>query len=382
MFENELKEHRRSGLFRIITDRQSKTGPEIIIKGIRLINFSSNDYLSLSSEPEVIKAGMDAIEQYGMGSGASRLLSGGTTLHESLEQLLSEFKATESALVFNSGYAANTGIIPAIANSDTALFSDELNHASIIDGCRLARAEVFVYRHRDIEHLKKLLRNCNKSRKIIVSDTVFSMDGDIAPLIELKELADSEGALLYIDDAHGTGVLGEGYGALRHFGLEPDENIIQMGTLSKAIGSFGAFVAGTKTVTDWLVNTARTLIFSTALPPSVVVAAETSIRIIINQPQRVEKLWKNRELLVMGLQSLGIDTSPSETPIIPIKVKENEEAINLSIFLRERGIYAPAIRPPTVPTPRIRVTVVSGHTEEHIQRLLDTLKEAKKCGLL
>ncbi len=382
MYKKELDELSRSGLLRIITDRQSKAGPEITIKGKRLLNFSSNDYLSLSSEPEVIEAAKKAIEHHGMGAGASRLLSGGTTAHERLEQLLAEFKSTESALLFNSGYAANTGIIPAISDSDTYIFSDELNHASIIDGCRLSRAKVFIYKHCDTGHLKRLLRQSRSKKKIIVTDTVFSMDGDIAPLDELKELADSEGALLYIDDAHGTGVLGEGYGAMKHFGIEPTENIIQMGTLSKAIGAFGAFVASTKTLKQWLINNARSLIFSTALPSSVVVAAETSLRIIMNQPGRVEKLWNNRKFLVKGLRALAIDTTPSETPIIPIKVSDNEKAVGLSIFLRQRGIYAPAIRPPTVPSPRIRITVVSGHKEEHIQRLLDVLKEAKQCGLL
>lgn len=377
-----MKEIERAGLLRKIKDRQSMAGPEIVIDGKRLINFSSNDYLSLASSPEVIRKAEKALIEQGLGAGASRLLSGGTQAHRALERLLCEFKSTESALLFNSGYAANTGVIPAITDSDTAIFSDELNHASIIDGCRLSRAEVYVYRHKDTEELKKLIGTSKKRRKVIVTDTVFSMDGDIAPLSELREIADQEGAILYIDDAHGTGVLGNGRGALTHFGMEPQENIIQMGTLSKAIGAFGAFVAANNSITKWLINTARSLIFSTALPPSVVEGAAEAVRIIMKHPERVKGLWKNRQHLIEGLHSLGIDTSPSETPIIPIRVKSNDSALKISSFLLNRGIYAPAIRPPTVPTPRIRVTVVYGHTMEHLQRLLDALLEAKKCGLL
>ncbi|RMG67251.1 MAG: 8-amino-7-oxononanoate synthase [Nitrospirae bacterium] len=381
-FSKALEELKEKALFRQIKDRESPQGAEITLKGKRLINFSSNDYLCLASDPRVVEASCRGLKEFGAGAGASRLLSGGTTLHERLELLLARFKSTERAILFNSGYSANTGIIQALADRDTAIFSDELNHASIIDGCRLSRGTVYVYRHKDLEHLRELIKKSSASNKLIVTDTVFSMDGDIAPLKELLLIATEYDALLYIDDAHGTGVLGKGYGALKHFGIKAEQRIIQMSTLSKAVGSFGAFFAGSEDIAQWLINRSRSLIFSTALPPSVIAASLEGVRIIMAEPERVERLWNNRETLLKGLKELNIETSPSETPIIPVKVKTNQEALRLSSFLFERGIYAPAIRKPTVSTPRIRLTLLYCHSDEHISRLIDALREARKCGLL
>ncbi|NOX20280.1 MAG: 8-amino-7-oxononanoate synthase [Nitrospirae bacterium] len=381
-FKSKLKDLENAGLLRTIRDRGSPVTRVITLGDREYINFSSNDYLGLAANQEIVKAASEVMKELGFGAGASRLLSGGTMLHQKLEESIAAFKTTESAVLLNSGYTANTGVIPALTNKETAIFSDELNHASIIDGCRLSRAEVFIYRHTDMEHLRELLKTRKRAFNLIVTDTVFSMDGDIAPLDELVKIAKEEGALLYIDDAHGTGVLGQGYGALRHFNLKPEDFIIQMGTLSKALGAFGAFVAATKEITDWIINSARSLIYSTALPIPVVAASYKAMEIIKNSPSLVQRLWKRRSLAIRLFQELNLDTGRSQTPIIPVLLSSNQKALDLSGFLLERGIYAPAIRRPTVTTPRIRITITASHTEEDIQRLADTLKEARQCGLL
>ncbi|MEC4686351.1 MAG: 8-amino-7-oxononanoate synthase [Nitrospirota bacterium] len=382
MFEKRLEGLIHEGLFRSISDRYSPQGRVIKTGRGSLINFSSNDYLGLCNHPSIREAVVRAVEEYGTGSGASRLISGGTVLHRRLESLVSRLKGTEASVIFGSGYAANTGVIPAISDGNTTIFSDELNHASLIDGCRLSRARLFIYRHNDMEHLNGLLHRHRKGKSVIITDSVFSMDGDIAPLGELRELAFRYDAILYIDDAHGTGVLGGGKGALGHFGLSPEPFIIQMGTLSKAVGSCGAFVAATGVVTEWLINTSRTLMYSTALPAHLVAASIEAVNIILDDPSLVERLWKNRNCLVRGLHSIGVDTGLSQTPIVPLVLKDNRSAVGLSEFLMSRGIYAPAIRQPTVRTPRVRVTVSAVHTEEDLDLLIKRLKEARDCGLL
>jgi 8-amino-7-oxononanoate synthase len=356
----------------------------ILINGIEYINFSSNDYLGLASHPFIIEAAKKAMEKYGFGSGASRLLSGGTELHRELEKMVAEFKATEAALVFNSGYTANISAIPTIAGEGDVIFSDELNHASIIEGCRLSRAKKVIFRHRDVQHLSELIKKEKGKRKIIITDTVFSMDGDIAPLKDIYELCSSlnsepktpNSILLYIDDAHGTGVLGNGRGALAHFGIKPDSQIIQMGTFSKALGSYGAFIAAQKDVIDWLINTARGFIYSTALPACIVAASIEALKILQNDLSLVKKLWQNRERLFKGIRDLDFDTIDSKTPIIPIVVGDTNTTLKFSELLMNHKIYAPAIRPPTVKVPRIRVTVTAAHTEEDIDKLLQALSFA------
>ncbi|NOZ25803.1 MAG: 8-amino-7-oxononanoate synthase [Nitrospirae bacterium] len=381
MYEEGLETLKREGLLRSISDRDSPQGRVVRVRGGEFINFSSNDYLGLCNHDSVRKAAVRALEEYGTGSGASRLLSGGSTLHRRLERLVSRLKATEASILFGSGYAANTGVIPAIAGGDTTIFSDELNHASLIDGCRLSRAGTVIYRHGDMDHLDGLLRRECRGRPLIVTDSVFSMDGDIAPLTDLRRLALSYSALLYIDDAHGTGVLGRGRGALAHFGISPEPFMIQMGTLSKAAGSYGAFVAADGGVIKWLTNTARTLVYSTALPAHLVAASLEAVEIILNDTSLVERLWDNRDRLVSGLHSIGVDTGRSETPIVPVLLEETGSAVRLSEFLLDRGIYAPAIRKPTVRIPRLRLTVTAAHTEEDIGLLVRSLKEARDCGL-
>jgi 8-amino-7-oxononanoate synthase len=375
MFEDMLEDRKREGLLREIHDRASAMGRTITVDGRELLNFASNDYLGLASNEKLKQAASKAIMIFGTGAGASRLLSGGTRLHEELEQGVASFKGTPSALVFNSGYAANTGVLPALAGEGNAIFSDELNHASLIDGCRLSGAAKYIYRHADMEHLEDFLGSSTAKQKVVATDSVFSMDGDIAPLAGLMELSEKYGAILYIDDAHGTGTLGNGRGALAHFGLNPGPRVIQMGTFSKALGSFGAFVAADRGTTRWLINSARSLIYSTALPPAAIAASIAALEIVGTDSAPVERLWENRERLAGGLADLGLNTGRSRTPIIPVLFDSVEGALAASARLRKEGIYAPAIRPPTVKRPRLRLTVTAAHTEEDIARILDVLSD-------
>jgi 8-amino-7-oxononanoate synthase len=374
VFEEELKRLTEEGLLRRVLDRASAQGARVPLEGREMVNFASNDYLGLAAHPALAEAARRAIGEFGLGAGASRLLAGGSAPHAELERRTAEFKGAEAALLFNSGYAANAGILPALAGEGDALFSDELNHASLVDGCRLSRAKTFVYRHGEAGHLEELLAGTRAGRKVVATDSVFSMDGDLAPLEDIYELCLKHGAILYIDDAHATGVLGGGRGSLAHFSLRPGPWVVQMGTYSKALGSFGAFAAGEKGATSWLLNSARSLIYSTALPACVAAASLAALKIVENDPARIERLWKNREILLSGLKEMGLDTGASETPIIPIIMKSVPEAVELSERLRREGVYAPAIRPPTVREPRLRLSVTAAHSAEDIERLLNALK--------
>ncbi|HDH04270.1 MAG TPA: 8-amino-7-oxononanoate synthase [Nitrospirae bacterium] len=379
-FSEELRGLREDNLFREFTCIELSPGSKISIKGEMFLNFSSNDYLNLSSNPEIVKAAINALKKYGLGSGASRLLSGTYASHKKLEERIAEFKSTQAAIVFNTGYAANTGIIPAIAGADAVIFSDELNHASIVDGTRLSKAGVKIYRHRDINHLESLLKKSFKSksvkRRLIITETVFSMDGDIAPLNDLVSISRKYDALLMVDDAHGMGTLGKtGRGGLEHFGIKPD-GIIQMGTLSKGAGCYGAFVAGKKDLINLLINRARSFIYSTSLPPAVCEAGIKAIDIIDSRSINSRKrLWKNRDRLYQGLKSLGYDTLDSETPIIPLLAGNVKDTLKMGRYLYRNKILAPAIRPPTVPEEkcRIRLSVTAGHTDEDIDLVLEIL---------
>jgi 8-amino-7-oxononanoate synthase len=353
------------------------------VGGRKVLLMCSNDYLGLASHWALKEAACVAMEQYGFGSGASRLVSGNSAFHEDLEQRLAAFKGTESAIVFNSGYAANAGIIPAVAGETDAVFSDSLNHASIIDGCRLSRASVHVFRHKDVNHLESLLRKSDVARRrLIVTDGVFSMDGDIAPLPDLVSLAEKYEAMVMVDDAHAAGVLGKnGRGTAEHFGLQGRVHI-QMGTLGKAFGSFGAYAAGDRSLIEYLVNTSRSFLFSTALPPAVCAASIAAISIVESQPGLMMKLWKNRSRLVDGLKTLGISTGRSETPIIPVIIGDNDKAFKAAARILEEGLFAPAIRPPTVPagTARIRTTVTAAHSDNDIDRALEIFGTMKEEG--
>jgi 8-amino-7-oxononanoate synthase len=328
---------------------------------------------------------MQAMKRYGFGAGASRLVSGTSSVHCLLENRLSLFKGTEAALVFNSGYAANTGIIPAIAGTGDVILSDSLNHASIIDGCRLSKAEVKVYRHKDSGQVETLLKKAlNAKRKLIVTDGVFSMDGDIAPLKDLVSLSEKYDAILMVDDAHGAGVLGKtGKGTVEHLGLS-GRVPVQMGTLGKAFGSFGAYVAGRKDLINLLINRARSFVYSTALPASVCAASLIAIDIVEQEPERRDRLWKNRSRFVNGCKSIGLSAGDSETQIIPIVIGDSDRALKAAERLFEYGIYAPAIRPPTVPAnaARIRTTVTAAHTDDDIDSALDIFSKLHQEGYL
>jgi len=375
MFFEKLKILKENRLFREIKDRASPQGSKIKLGGREYVNFSSNDYLGLANHPYIINEVKKALDEYGSGSGASRLLSGGSILHKELEDKTAQFKETESALVFNSGYAANSGIIPAITDEDDMIFSDELNHASIIDGCRLSKAKTVIYRHKDLSHLEDLIRKEDAKNKIVITDTVFSMDGDIAPLAGIYDICKKNNAILYIDDAHGTGVLGNGRGTLSHFNIKPEPWVIQMGTFSKALGSFGAFVTGNREVIEWIQNTARSFIFSTALPSCVIAASIAALELIKNDSELIKKLWENRDRAASDIKDSGYDIMGSETPIIPLKTGNVEDTLRISRHLYEKGLFAPAIRPPTVIEPRIRITVTASHTDEDIEKLIEALKK-------
>ncbi|MEW6587111.1 MAG: 8-amino-7-oxononanoate synthase [Nitrospirota bacterium] len=380
-FSTELISLRNENLLRKLTCIESSDNSHIIIDSRPYINFSSNDYLNLSNHPDIITAVITSVKKYGLGSGSSRLLSGTYTPHVKLEERIAKFKKTEAAIVFNTGYAANTGVIPAITGEDAVIFSDALNHASIVDGARMSKAEVSVFRHRDVNHLESLIKRVSKRknvrRRLVITDTVFSMDGDIAPLRDLTELCERFDAILMIDDAHGTGVLGKtGRGGLEHFGIEPG-NIIQMGTLSKAAGCYGAFVAGSRELIDLLVNKARSFIYSTSLPPAVCAAGLKAIEIMEKRSTALRKrLWDNTRHLQEGLDTLGLDTLGSETQIVPVMAGGVDNAHKLGRYLYDNWIFAPAIRSPTVPEGkcRIRFSVTAAHTAEDIDRTLECLE--------
>ena len=338
------------------------------------IMMASNNYLGLTHDLRVQQAAKYAVEQYGTGSGGARLTSGTFPLFNELELGIADFKHTEQALVFNTGYMANVGTITALMNKNSIIISDELNHASIIDGCRLSGARIERYNHKDIEHAEHILKNYKSSHKMIITDGVFSMDGDIAPLDKLYELGKEYNALLMVDDAHSTGVLGNGRGTAHHFGLTDVD--VQLGTLSKALGSVGGYVAGRKELIEYLVNYSRSFIFSTALSPADIGAALEALTIVKNEPLVVEQLNKNTAYMANKLQSMGIECD-DETPIFPIIVGDNERALSLAYELELRGIIITAIRPPTVPVgeSRLRMTVTAAHSQEQLDYVANTLRD-------
>ena len=340
---------------------------------------ASNNYLGLNFDTRVIEGALKGAQQYGTGSGGSRLVSGTFPLFTELERSLAKFKNTEKALVFNTGYMANVGTISAVADKNTIIFSDALNHASIIDGCRLSRGTVKTYSHCDIDELKYLLKQVDRNtRKLIVTDGVFSMDGDIAPLDKLYELSRDYNALLMVDDAHATGTIGNGHGTAAYFNLEKEIDI-QLGTLSKSLGSVGGYVAGNSTIIDYLVNTSRSFIFSTALSPADIGAALCALHIIDSDPSVLERLQDNVGYMSDRLNSMGIYAT-DDTPIFPILIGKNEDTLVVSNYLYEAGIIGTAIRPPTVPVgeSRIRLTVTAAHSKAQIDYVCDTLYKAIK----
>jgi len=364
-----LEDIRDRGLMRRMRMISGPQGPRVLLDGRPVLLLCSNNYLGLADHPRVREAAAEAAMRYGAGAGASRLVSGTMRIHRRLEERLAEFKRSETALLFGSGYLANVGVVQALARSGEVVFSDEFNHASIVDGCRLAGAETFVYRHRDVEHLAWGLEQAGGRGSLIVTDGVFSMDGDVAPLPEIVELAQRHDARVMVDEAHGTGAVGpDGRGAVAAAGLEDEVDLI-VGTLGKALGSYGAYVCCDRRMAKYLVNTARTLIFSTAIGPPAVAAARAALELLREQPRRVEKLQRNAAVLREELGAQGLAVAGGETQIVPLVIGGAEDAVSISERVLERGVFAQAIRPPTVPAggSRLRLTVMASHTKAELR---------------
>lgn len=384
--KQELARLRDSNLYRRLRRMDMAQSARTVVDGTPVLLLSSNSYLGLTTHPKIKEAAIGAVRRYGTGAGGSRLTTGNYPPHAQLEEAIARFKETEAALVFNNGYMANVGTISALTGPGDVVFSDQYNHASIIDGCRLARAKVAVYRHRDMEHLVYLLREHSQARrKLIVTDGVFSMDGDIAPLSCIVDLARQYDAMVMVDDAHATGVLGvRGGGTAQHFGLTSSVHI-QMGTLSKALASEGGYIAGSRDLIDYLRNKARSFIFSTALPPASVAAAQAALRIVAEEPCLRQQLRQNAAFLRRGLSILGFSLLPGETPILPLLIGDAEKTMVMAQRLLEEGVFAPGIRPPTVPdgTARIRVTVMATHTGDDLEEAIAAFgKVGRELGII
>lgn len=368
--KSELDQLHQAGLWRSLRSVTTAPTGRALLDGRDVILLGSNNYLGLSVHPIVTEAAATAARKYGTGASASRLMSGNCDLYTELEAKIAKVKKTEAALVFGSGYLANIGTIPVLAGDRDLILSDALNHASLIDGCRLSHATKQIYRHCDIEHLESLLTQSTKfRRRLIVTDGIFSMDGDIAPLPEICELADRYDAMVMVDDAHSFGVLGEkGGGTVEHFGLE-NHGVIQMGTLSKAVGGLGGYVAGSADLIDFLVNRARSFIFTTGLPPATLAGASAALDVIYSTPELRRRLSSNVLLLKNALLEKGFQLLPSETQILPLILGAADVASRFAEVLLSHGVYAPAIRPPTVPegTSRLRLSVIASHTPEDLE---------------
>ncbi|HEU4705973.1 MAG TPA: 8-amino-7-oxononanoate synthase [Solirubrobacterales bacterium] len=380
-----LEELRERGLYRQLRLIEGPQGPSVTLDGSLVLLLCSNNYLGLADRAEVREAAAEAALRWGAGSGASRLISGTMEPHRELERRLAEFKGFESALLFGSGYLANTGAIAALAGRGEVVFSDELNHASIVDGCRLSRAETFVYRHGDLEHLAWALYHQRGKPALIVTDGVFSMDGDVAPLAELLELARRHGARLMVDEAHATGAIGPGgRGSVAAAGLSGEVDVV-VGTLGKALGSYGAYVCAAAETVDFLVNTARPFIFSTAPPPPAVAAAQAALGLLEAEPELLERLQANARTLRAGLAAEGLGVSASPSQVVPIQVGEAEATMELCEEALRRRVFAQGIRPPTVPegSSRLRCTVMATHKpEEMVWAARQIGAAAREVGLL
>ncbi|MDI6600381.1 MAG: glycine C-acetyltransferase [Thermoanaerobacteraceae bacterium] len=374
----ELKEQ---GLYHDLKVLGSPQGARAVINGKEVINLSSNNYLGLANHPKLKEAAIEATKKYGAGAGAVRTIIGNMSIHEELERKLAEFKGAEAVLVFQSGFTANMGTIPALVDEGDVIISDELNHASIIDGCRLSKAEVKRYKHSDMKDLEEVLKSCTGyNHKMIITDGVFSMDGDIARLPEIVELAEKYGAITYVDDAHASGVLGRsGRGSVDHFNLHGRVDV-QIGTLSKAIGVVGGYVAGRKELKDYLIQRGRPLLFSTAPTPGVAAACIAAIDILSSDTSYTDKLWDNTRYFKAALKEMGFNTGNSETPITPVIVGDSKLANALSDNLFEEGVFAQSIVYPTVPMgrARVRTIVTADHTKEDLDFALKAFERVGK----
>jgi glycine C-acetyltransferase len=377
----ELDALKEQALYRPLVTMSGPQAPETTMDGRKVISLSSNNYLGLATHPHLVAKAIEAVQQLGVGSGAVRTIAGTMELHQKLERRLAAFKHTEAVLTFQSGFTANSGVIPTIMGDDDLIVSDELNHASIIDGVRLSKAGRAVFKHKDVDGLEDVLRDARAKggprgpwkRILVITDGVFSMDGDIAPLTGIVEVSERYGAAIMVDDAHASGVLGQnGRGTVNHFGLDGRVDI-QVGTLSKAVGVLGGYVAGRQHLRDYLIQRSRPFLFSTSHPPAVVAACLAAIDVLENEPERIERLWANTRFFKKGLEDLGFDTGVSETPITPVILGQASAAQAFNRRLFEEGIYATAVVYPTVALDkaRLRTIVSSEHTTEELQIALD-----------
>ncbi|GHH99118.1 glycine C-acetyltransferase [Neobacillus kokaensis] len=388
-FLNEnLEDLKGKGLYNVIDPLESPNGPVITINRKELINLSSNNYLGLATDDRLKKAATDALEKYGVGAGAVRTINGTLKLHVELEEKLAEFKHTEAAIAYQSGFNCNMAAISAVMDKNDAILSDELNHASIIDGCRLSKAKIIRFNHSDMEDLRAKAKEAKESGQynkiMVITDGVFSMDGDIALLPEIVKIAEEFDLITYVDDAHGSGVLGDGAGTVKHFGLS-DKIDFQIGTLSKAIGVVGGYVAGKKNLIDWLKVRSRPFLFSTSLTPADVAASKRAIEILMESTELNQKLWENGNYLKRGLKELGFNIGNSETPITPCIIGEETTAQEFSKRLIEEGVYAKAIVFPTVPkgTGRVRNMPTAAHTKEMLDQAISIYeKVGKEMGII
>ena len=380
--KHNLSEIKNLNLHRKLVEISSSMGPEVIIDNKKFYQFASNNYLGLTTNPSVINSSISSSKRYGTGTGGSRLVTGTSHLHSKLESEIAKFKKTKDSLVFSSGYLASIGAISAIMDKRDIIFSDELNHACLIDGARLSKCKIIIYKHLDMKDLEKKLIKFKsfKGKKMIITDSVFSMDGDIAPLDKIIKLCKKYSCISMIDEAHATGVLGNtGSGASEMFGLQNEIDIC-MGTLSKAIGSVGGYVAGSKELIDYLKNKARSFIFDTSLPASSLTASLKSINIIKTKPELRLNLEKNIKYLKDYLSNSKFSFLDSSTPIIPVILGDEKKALKVSKLLLKKGIFVPAVRPPSVPKgeSRIRITLMSTHKRKHIDKLINVMSELEK----
>ncbi|MDM5277533.1 glycine C-acetyltransferase [Paenibacillus silvae] len=378
-----IEELKTKGLYNVIDTLLGANGPVIRIDGKSLINLSSNNYLGLATDHRLIDASVKAAQTYGAGAGAVRTINGTMDLHVELEEKLARFKKTEAVIVYQSGFNCNMAAISAVMDQHDAILSDELNHASIIDGCRLSRAKVIRFKHSDMNDLRQQAKEAKESGQyhkiMVITDGVFSMDGDIAKLPEIVKIAEEFDLITYVDDAHGSGVLGAGAGTVKHFGLS-DRIDFQIGTLSKAIGVVGGYVAGKKQLIEWLKLRSRPFLFSTSLPPAAIASCSASVDILMNDKDLIEKLWENGNHLKNGLSRLGYDVGQSETPITPCIIGDEVTTQQFSKRLYEEGVYAKAILFPTVPkgTGRIRNMPTAAHTKEMLGQVISVYEKVGK----
>ena len=383
---DELDSLRQQGLYRSLRILEGEQRTRSVFDGRSVVNLSSNNYLGLTTHPRLRQRAMEAIEQLGVGSGAVRTIAGTMDIHMELERRLAAFKHTEAVVVFQSGFTANAGTVSSVLTKDDVIISDELNHASIIDGCRLSRAAIKVFPHKDVDEARKILQGLPAAqRKLLITDGVFSMDGDLGPLPGLCAAAEEYGAIMMVDDAHASGVFGKnGRGTVDHFNMHGRVDI-QVGTLSKAIGALGGYVAGSRSLVEFLYHRARPFLFSTSHPPSVAATCIAALDVLLEEPQLIDQLWENTRFFKAGLVALGFDTGISESPITPVMVGDGALAMRLSDGLFQEGVFAQGIAFPTVPRgkARIRTIVTATHTRDELQYALDAFASVgRELGII